>query len=91
MSERSELIPCTSIIIYYKEFARSFLLHLLETSARSINLMHLTIVLVRSRKYGNNLFYAELYTVEKFTIGHIAAQHNWLNYITNKTHVQFYD
>ena len=74
---------CELAYIYIQGFARSFLLHLLETSAHaSDNLVVLFRSTLGPKLYGN-LFYAKLYTVEKFTIGHVAAQCGRLNHITN--------
>ena len=46
----------------------------------------MTIVLFRSRKYGN-LFYANRYTVEKLTIGHVAGAARPAQLHHQRTHV----
>ena len=77
------------IIIYttrkeLASLAHSFytcLKHQLETSAHASDNCTLQI-------YLGSKVVIYFYTVEKFTIGHVVAQHGWLNYITNaRTHM----
>ena len=66
--------------------------NLLETSAHAFDNCTPQIYIPWVQSCVVNLFYAKLYTVVKFTIGHVVAQRGRLNYITNAhTHVHILD
>ena len=52
-------------------------------TSRIRTVLHLRSTCIFGPKLCGNLFYMKLYSVEKFTIGHVAVHRGRLNYITN--------